>query len=76
MQSAQDDAIASLTRAQSGAVKARDEITMSYQFVTVGGAKPPLEESLKAKAESDGQNLLGPLAEQVATKAVSAALAP
>jgi hypothetical protein len=76
MQSAQDDAIASLTQAQSGAVKARDEITMSYQFVTVGGAKPPVEETLKAKAESDGQNLLGPLAEQVATKAVSAALAP
>ncbi|MGH8198510.1 MAG: hypothetical protein ACRETI_10095 [Steroidobacteraceae bacterium] len=76
MQSAQEDAIASLTQAQAGSVKARDEITLSYQLVTIGGSKPPLEETLKSKAESDGENLLGPLAEQVATKAVTAALAP
>lgn len=75
MQSAQEDAIASLTQAQAGSVKARDEITLSYQFVTVGGARPPVEDSLKSKAESDGENLLGPLVEQVATIAVEAALA-
>ena len=39
--SAQQDAIASLTQAQAGSVKARDEISLSYQFVTVGGSKPP-----------------------------------
>jgi hypothetical protein len=76
MQSAQEDAIASLTQAQAGSVKARDEISLSYQFVTVGGAKPPLENTLKAKAENDGENLLGPLVEQVATIAVTAATQP
>lgn len=76
MQSAQDDAIASLTQAQAGSVKARDEITLSYQLVTRNGTKPPVEETLKAKAKEDGEDLLRPLAEQVATKAVTAALAP
>jgi len=75
MQSAQQEAIASLSQAQAGSVKARDEISVTYQFVTVGGAKAPLEETLKAKAEENGQDLLGPLAEQVATKTVTAALA-
>ncbi|MGH8241851.1 MAG: hypothetical protein ACRETY_00715 [Steroidobacteraceae bacterium] len=76
MQSAQDDVIASLSQAQAGSVKARDEITLAYQLVTVSGAKPPLEAKLTAKAESDGQDLLGPLVEQVATAAVTAATQP
>ncbi|MGH8204203.1 MAG: hypothetical protein ACREST_06295, partial [Steroidobacteraceae bacterium] len=61
--------------AQAGSVKARDEISLTYQFVTLGGGKPALEETLKAKAEENGEDLLGPLAEQVATKTVTAALA-
>jgi hypothetical protein len=76
IQSAQQDAIASLSQAQAGSVKARDEISLTYQFVTVGGFKPTLEDTLKAKAKENGEDLLRPLAEQVATKTVSAALAP
>ncbi len=76
MQSAHDEAIANLTQAQAGSVKAKDEISLSYQFVTMSGAKPPLEATLKAKAQEDGEDLLRPLVEQLATNAVSAALAP
>lgn len=76
MQSAQQDAIASLSQAQAGSVKARDEISLTYQFITVGGGKPTLEETLSAKAKENGEDLLRPLVEQVATKAVNAALAP
>ena len=75
IQSAQNDAIASLTQAQAGSVKARDEISLTYQFVTVAGGKPVLEETLKAKAKENGEDLLRPLVEQVAEKTVSVALA-
>lgn len=75
IQSAQEDAIASLSQAQAGSVRKRDEISLTYQFVTLGGGSR-LEETLKAKAEEDGEDLLRPLAEQVATKTVNAALAP
>lgn len=76
MQSAQENAMASLTQAQSGSVKARDEISLTYQFVAVGGAKPLIEETLKAKAKENGEDLLRPLVEQVATRTVTVALAP
>lgn len=76
MQSAQDEAMASLTQAQAGTVKARDEISLTYRFVAVGNSTPVLEETLKAKAEENGEDLLRPLVEQVATKTVTAALAP
>jgi hypothetical protein len=76
MQSAQEDAIASLTQAQAGSVKARDEISLTYQFVHVAGGKPMLEETLKAKAKENGEDLLRPLVEQVAEKTVTVALTP
>lgn len=76
MQSAQQDAINSLMQTQAGSVKARDEIALTYQFVSLDGAKPPLENTLKAKAKEDGEDLLGPLVEQLATAAVTAALQP
>jgi len=76
MQSAQEDAIASLTQAQAGSVKARDEISLTYQFVTVSGGTPVLEATLKAKATENGEDLLRPLVEQVAEKTVTVALAP
>jgi hypothetical protein len=76
VQSAQEDAMASLTQVQAGSVKERDEITLTYRFIAISGAQAPIEETLKEKAEQDGQDLLGPLAEQVATKTVTAALSP
>ncbi|MGC4028501.1 MAG: hypothetical protein QM696_06495 [Steroidobacteraceae bacterium] len=76
MQSAQQDAMARLTQAQSGTVKARDEISLAYRVIAAGTTKPVLDETLKAKAEQDGENLLRPLAEQVATKTLGTLLAP
>ena len=76
MQSAQQDALASLTQTQAGSVKARDEISLTYRFVSVSGAKPPLEDTLKAKAKQNGEDLLGPLVAELANKTVAAALAP
>jgi hypothetical protein len=75
-QAAQADAMASLTQAQAGSVKAKDEVTLTYQFVTVSGAKPPLAETLSAKAKQDGEDLLSPLVEQLATITVTAAMQP
>lgn len=75
-QSAQQDAIASLTQAQAGSVKARDEITLNYKFVVLSGSGPLVEESLKSKARQDGEDLLRPLVEQLAEKTVNAALSP
>jgi hypothetical protein len=75
-QQAQQEAMDSLTQAQAGSVKARDEIGLHYQLVTVSGAKPVLEDTLTAKAKEDGEDLLTPLVEQLATIAVTAALEP
>ena len=75
-QAAQQDAMESLTQAQAGSVKARDEISLQYQLVTVSGAKPVLEDTLTAKATADGEDLLSKLVEQLATIAVTAAIEP
>jgi hypothetical protein len=75
-QAAQEQAMSSLTQAQAGSVKAKDEVTLTYQFVTVNGSKPVLEASLQAKATQDGEDLLSRLVEQLATVAVTAALQP
>lgn len=75
-QAAQQQALDNLTQAQAGSVKAKDEISLIYQLVTLVGAKPPLEATLKAKAEENGQDLLSPLVEQLATTAVAAVLTP
>ena len=72
----QQQAMDSLMQVQSGSVKAKDEITLTYQFVTMGGAKPTLEDALSGKAKQDGEDLLSPLVEQLATIAVTAALQP
>lgn len=51
-----------------------DEITLTYEFVTIDGARAPLSDTLRSRAGSDGENSLGPLVEQVATIAITAAL--
>ena len=74
MQSAQQEAMDSLMQAQAGTVKKKDEVSLQYQFVTVNGSTPVLEDTLTAKAESDGQDLLSPLVEQLANIAVNTAI--
>jgi hypothetical protein len=74
MQAAQQEAMDSIMQAQAGTVKAKDEISLHYQFIAVGGGKPTLDDTLKTKAKEDGEDLLSPLVEQLATIAVTAAL--
>jgi hypothetical protein len=60
-------AIDNLLRDQAGSVKAKDEFTLQYRLLNVGGETPPLEDTLSAKAKEDGEDLLSQLAEQLAT---------
>ena len=73
-QAAQQEAMDALTQTQAGTVKARDEITLQYRFVNVAAANPVLEGTLSRKAEADGEDLLSPLVEELATIALTAAL--
>ena len=74
--SAQESAIESLAQAQAGTVKARDEIALSFEFVALAGDHPPMQDTLKAVASQNGEDLLRPLVSQVAEKTVNAALSP
>ena len=62
-----------LETAARASIKRGDSIALDYRLATVGGGAPFKSETLRAKAESDGQDILTPLAEQLAT-AVSPAL--
>jgi hypothetical protein len=54
-------------------VKAKDEITLEYKLEPVGGARPALSKTDKAKAKSDGEDVLTPLIERAAEAIVAAA---
>ncbi|HEX4945448.1 MAG TPA: hypothetical protein VFZ34_02130, partial [Blastocatellia bacterium] len=47
-------------------VKAKDEVTFDVQLRTPGNATPATSRQLKAKAKSDGEDILTPLIEQAA----------
>ncbi|HEX5786614.1 MAG TPA: hypothetical protein VFY03_00430 [Woeseiaceae bacterium] len=75
-QAAQEQALSTLTQAQAGTVKKKDEIVLEYQLQPVSGGGAPLTEKLSAKADEDGEDLLSPLVEQLATNAVTAVTTP
>lgn len=54
-------------------IKAKDEITLEYKLEAVGGARPALSKTEKAKAKSDGEDVLTPLIERAAEAIVTAA---
>jgi hypothetical protein len=54
-------------------IKAKDEITLEYKLEAVGGAQPALSKTEKAKAKSDGEDVLTPLIERAAEAIVAAA---
>ena len=66
------NAAAEAARAVSGNVKSKDEVTLDYRLET-GDGTIVLKSAGKAKAESDGQDLLTPLIERAA-EAVAAAV--
>jgi hypothetical protein len=55
-------------------IKAKDEITLEYKLEAVGGAQPALSKTEKAKAKSDGEDVLTPLIERAAEAIVAAAM--
>jgi hypothetical protein len=55
----------------AGAVKAKSEVTLGYKLVRPGLDSPVLESSLKAKAATDGEDVITPLLSQVVASALS-----
>jgi hypothetical protein len=47
-------------------IKSKDEVTVDYQLVPTGEAQPKLQNSLKGKSKSDGEDVLTPLIQQAA----------
>jgi hypothetical protein len=65
MQTAQQQAVSQLA-SFNGQIKQKDDVTVEYHLFPLGQDKPRLENSLKGKAKSDGEDVLTPLIEQVA----------
>jgi hypothetical protein len=65
-QAAQQQAVSQLA-GFNGQIKSKDDVTVQYQLVAAGQAAPLLQDSLKGKAKSDGEDVLTPLLQQAAT---------
>ena len=63
----QQDYMAAMTGAQQSNVKAGDTLTVEYQLSPVGSVGTGKALALQAKAKQDGEDVIGPLLEQVAT---------
>ena len=59
-QSAQDQAMNQLA-AFNGQIKSKDDVTVAYRLHAAGQDKPQLQNSLQAKAKSDGEDVMTPL---------------
>ena len=70
-QSMQEEAMAAMTGAQQSNVKSGDTITVEYALTAVGNATPLEQGKLQQKAKQDGEDLISPLLEQVATAVVT-----
>ena len=51
----------------NGQIKSKDDVTVDYQLYATGQAGPKVQNSLKGKAKSDGEDVLTPLIQQTAT---------
>ena len=50
----------------NGQIKSKDDVTVEYQLVAAGQGTAVLENTLKGKAKSDGEDVLTPLLQQTA----------
>lgn len=57
----------------ASSIKAKDEVTFEYKLHALGSATPRLANTAKAKAKSDGEDILSPLVEQAAIAIVAEA---
>ena len=71
-QSAQQQAMNQLA-GFNGQIKSKDDVTVQYQLVGTGQSTPILQNTLKAKAKSDGEDVLTPLLQQTATSVLDQA---
>ena len=55
----------------NGQIKSKDDVTVQYQLVTLGQTAPVLQNSLQAKAKSNGEDVLTPLLTQAATSVLT-----
>jgi hypothetical protein len=68
--SAQQQAINQLA-GFNGQIKSKDDVTVDYQLVAPGQTSPRLQNSLKGKAKSDGEDVLTPLLQEEATNVLT-----
>ena len=54
----------------SGSIKSKDELTLEYKLESTNAARPGLASTAKAKARSDGEDVLTPLVEKAAQAVV------
>jgi hypothetical protein len=50
----------------NGQIKSKDDVSVQYQLVAPGQTSPRLQNTLKVKAKSDGEDVLTPLLQQAA----------
>ena len=76
MQEAQEDAMANAMSAINGAqksnVKAGDSLSLQYRLVRVGEEQPMKSSTIVVKAKGNGDDVLSPMLETVATDVVGA----
>ena len=74
-QGAQQDYMQAMSGAQQSNVKAGDTLAVEYVLSKTGGTRDTKKDSLQAKATQDGEDVVGPLLEKVATLVLTVALA-
>jgi hypothetical protein len=72
---AQQDYAAAMTGAQESNVKAGDTVTVEYTLAKVGATEAVKPVAFQAKAKQDGEDVIGPMLEQVATAVLTVTLA-
>ncbi len=70
-ESMQQDYMAAMMGAQQTNVKAGDTLTVEYSLSATGSVGAGKPESLQTKAKQDGEDVIGPLLEQVAVAVLS-----
>jgi hypothetical protein len=63
--SAQQQAMGQLS-GFNGQIKSKDEVTVDYHLIPTGQSQAKLENSLKGKSKTDGEDVLSPLIQQAA----------
>jgi hypothetical protein len=56
----------------NGQIKSKDDVTVEYQLFLTGQSQPAAHNALKAKAKSDGEDVLTPLLQQTADTVLGA----